>query len=61
LPCHKMMAAKWQDKKKPVTIQRTVHDHKYLSGHRKTREPVKKPVPVLDCDKGMVGFDRMEQ
>ena len=47
--------------KKPVTIQRTVHDHKYLSGHRKTREPVKKPVPVLDCDKGMVGFDRMEQ
>ena len=33
----------------------------YLDGHRKTREPVKKPMPVLDYDKGMVGFDRMEQ
>ena len=32
-----------------------------LGGHRKTREPVKKPMPDPDCDKGMVGFDRMEQ
>ena len=33
----------------------------YIGGHRKTREPVKKPMPVLDYDKGRLGFHRMEQ
>jgi hypothetical protein len=55
-------AVKWQYKK-PVTIQTAVHDNITLvdtgKTSRKTREPVKKPMPVLDYGKGVVGFDRM--
>ena len=55
-----MMTIKWQDKK-PVTIQRTVHANITLvdtgKTSRETREPVKKPIPILDNEEGMVGFD----
>ena len=62
MPCHKMMTVKWQDRK-PVSIQRTVHGNITLvdtgKTSRETREPVKKTIPILDYDKGLMG--RMEQ
>jgi hypothetical protein len=53
---HKMMAVKWQDKK-PVTILTMMHNNNGMvdKTSTKTGEPVKKPKPILDYNKGMGG------
>jgi len=48
-----MMAVKWQDKK-PVTILTMMHNNNGMMDKTsmKTGELVKKPKPVLDCNRG---------